>query len=396
MAAHAAGDLPAATDGYRAALAADPAEADALNLLGLAHYQRGEVDAALALLDRACRVAPDAVPARINLGTLHQDLGDLERAETHYRHALARAPDEVAALNNLGNTLTDLDQATAALALFDRALDHATGRARAEVLYNQHALLLDRVGPAVAERAVTEAVTLAPDHALAWIALAMLRAARGATDAADAALAVVAELGASAAALLDSAQTMRPWLVEDGARLLGSTIGGLAFALEHAHEPGLVLEFGVRFGHSLRAIAARAGQHVHGFDTFTGLPRAWYGHAPGLYSTGGVLPAMPPDVTLHAGLFADTLPGVLAAHPGAAVRFANIDCDLYESTRDVLTLLAPRLRPGSVLAFDEYLMNPDWRADEYRAFQKAVAHHGWRPEILGVSPFSKQAVIRLA
>lgn len=395
--AHRAGTLDAATAGYRAVLCACPAEPDALGLLGLALYQTGAVNAAIAWLGRACRVRPDAVPARINLGTVHQDRGDLEAAERHYGIALKQAPDDVAALNNLGNTLTDLDRADEAEAVFDRALaltqtpqDPQTRQARAEVLYNRHALDLDRSHAATAERRLAEAVTLVPDHGLARVGLGLLQAARGDPAAAERTLAAI-----PTPALRDSAAYMRPLLDDGRTRLIGSTIGGLAFALAQARVAGLVMEFGVRFGHSLRAIAARAGQPVHGFDTFTGLPASWYGHAPGLYSTGGHLPAMPDGVTLYPGLFADTLPAMLADHPDTPVRFANIDCDLYESATDVLRTLAPRLRPGSVLAFDEYFMNPDWRNDEHRAFREAAAHFGWRYRYLGVGAFSKQAVVRL-
>ncbi|MBB4265855.1 protein arginine N-methyltransferase [Roseospira visakhapatnamensis] len=391
--AHRRGDIATAAAGYRAVLARAPAEADALNFLGLTHYQAGRVDPARRWLERACHARPGAAPARINLATLCQDLGDLETAERHYRRALALAPAAVAALNNLGNALTDMDRPGEALALFDRALALAGGAERGAVQYNRHALLLDRDGLAAAEAALADALRADPGHALARGLAAALALARGAGAVADAHLERLAACP-DAAPVLDSLAWIRPALA-DGARLLGTTIAGLAFALDQARRPGLVLEFGVRFGHSLRAIAARAGQPVHGFDTFTGLPGAWHGHAPGLYSTGGRLPAMPPGVTLHPGLFADTLPAVLAAHPDRAVRFANIDCDLYDSTVDVLRALAPRVGPGTVLAFDEFLMNPGWREDEFRAFHEAADRHGWRVSVLGVSPFAKQAVLRI-
>lgn len=391
--AHRDGDIVTAAAGYRAVLTENPADPDALNFLGLTQRQSGRVAPARAWLQRACHACPDGVPARVNLATLCQDLGDLETAERHYRRALARAPNAVAALNNLGNALTDMDRPAEALALFDRALAHADPVERAEVHYNRHALVLDRQGPVAAEAVIMDALAAVPTHRLARLQAAVLALARGAEAEAEGHLSRLAASG-DAAPLLDSAAWLRPHLAA-GARLLGTTIAGLAFALDHARRPGLVLEFGVRFGHSLKAIAARAGQPVHGFDTFTGLPGAWHGHAPGLYSTGGRLPWMPDDVTLHAGLFADTLPGMLAAHPDQPLRFANVDCDLYDSAADVLRLLAPRVVPGSVLAFDEFLINPGWRDDEFRAFHEAAARYRWRASVLGVSPFAKQAVLRI-
>jgi hypothetical protein len=36
------------------------------------------------------------------------------------------------------------------------------------------------------------------------------------------------------------------------------------------------------------------------------------------------------------------------------IAFAYVDCDLYTSTKSVLDFLAPRLKHGMILAFDDY------------------------------------------
>ena len=82
------------------------------------------------------------------------------------------------------------------------------------------------------------------------------------------------------------------------------------------------------------------------------------------------------------------------ANPGP-IRLMNLDCDLYSSAKDVLDAVAGRLRPGSVIVLDEYVMNPHWEEDEYRAFQEAVAEHGWEYRYLGISLVSQQAVVQL-
>jgi hypothetical protein len=156
----------------------------------------------------------------------------------------------------------------------------------------------------------------------------------------------------------------------------------------------LVLELGVRHGNTIRQIAALAQQPVHGFDSFEGLPEAWHSESKGSYTTRGVLPAVPKNVTLHAGWFEDTLPPFLAQHDGPA-RMINIDCDIYSSTKTVLDNLAPRIVPGTVLVFDEYIGNEHWREDEYKAFQEAVARYGWRYEYLCFSVFTKQVAVRI-
>jgi hypothetical protein len=49
-----------------------------------------------------------------------------------------------------------------------------------------------------------------------------------------------------------------------------------------------------------------------------------------------------------------------------------VDCDLYSSTKTIFDHLGERLRPGSVIVFDEYFNYVGWREHEYRAFQECV------------------------
>lgn len=194
-------------------------------------------------------------------------------------------------------------------------------------------------------------------------------------------------------AILEGALALRPHLAPD-CRLFGLSADLLRHGLDQAQVPGLVLEFGVRRGTSLRHIAAAAGQPVHGFDSFEGLPESWGNEPAGTFSTGADLPAMPDNVTLHAGWFDQTLPGFLAAHPGP-VRFVNVDCDIYSSTVTVLAALAPRLVPGSVLVFDEFIGNRSWAAHEFKAFQEYATANGVHFHYIAISPFTGQVAVRL-
>jgi Macrocin-O-methyltransferase (TylF) len=82
------------------------------------------------------------------------------------------------------------------------------------------------------------------------------------------------------------------------------------------------------------------------------------------------------------------LPRWLRDHPGP-VAFIHVDCDLYSSTKIILTQLAERLAPGTVIVFDEYFNYPNWEQHEYRAFQEFVGDHGARYRYLG---FARQQV----
>lgn len=152
-------------------------------------------------------------------------------------------------------------------------------------------------------------------------------------------------------------------------------------AIAAAPDHGLTLECGVYFGRSLRLIAERTHGLVHGFDSFQGLPEAWnVQEGAGSYSTAGRLPRVADNVTLHAGWFEDTLPSFFAAH-GGPVRLLHIDCDLYSSTRTVLTEANERLVPGSIVVFDDLLGYPGHEQHELRAFEEFVAacNIGWKP-----------------
>jgi predicted O-methyltransferase YrrM len=164
-------------------------------------------------------------------------------------------------------------------------------------------------------------------------------------------------------------------------RIFSSTRETLLAGLEWARPDGSVMEFGVRLGISTRWLAAHVKTTVHGFDSFEGLPEQWDILTKGAYSTHGEIPELPNNVQVHVGWFDATLPRFVAENADP-VRFANVDCDLYSSTKVVLDQLADRIGPGTVLVFDEYLINDQWRQDEYKAFQEAVASHGWRYEYL--------------
>ena len=93
---------------------------------------------------------------------------------------------------------------------------------------------------------------------------------------------------------------------------------------------------------------------IHGFDTWEGLPESWAGHmGSGRFSTGGVLPPVRQGVRLHKGFFNETLPVWLHEHPHTPIYGISVDCDLYNGSMDVLTLVGKRLQKGSIIHFHE-------------------------------------------
>ena len=159
-----------------------------------------------------------------------------------------------------------------------------------------------------------------------------------------------------------------------GARTFPTPPETLAHALSLAPTGGMALEFGVYSGTTLSQIAAaRGGTDVFGFDSFEGLPEDWRaGFRAGTFAVEEIPQVDGADLVV--GWFSDTLPAFLDAHPGP-VDLLHLDADLYSSTATVLELVGPRLRPGSVVVFDEYLNHPGWQDGEHRAWREHVAAH---------------------
>jgi len=157
----------------------------------------------------------------------------------------------------------------------------------------------------------------------------------------------------------------------------------IEFALSAVKIDGHYMEFGVFRGGSIRFIARHVGARVvHGFDSFEGLPAPWFTLRARAFDQQGRLPRVPHNVHLHRGTFDMSLPRWLEAHPGPAA-FVHIDCNLYSSTHTVLSLLADRLVPGTILLFDEYFNFPNWEQHEFKAFQELVSAHNFTYRYLG-------------
>lgn len=168
------------------------------------------------------------------------------------------------------------------------------------------------------------------------------------------------------------------------------------FALSRAPKEGLVMEFGVAKGASLRNLATHTPRQVHGFDSFGGLPEDWAGtkEKAGAFTQKGKLPKVPGNAVLHPGWFDHTLPPFLAEHAGPAA-FIHVDCDIYASTVTIFTALRERIGPGTVILFDEYFNYPGWRAHEYKAFQEFIVETGLSYEYIGFSAEKGHVAVRM-
>lgn len=134
-------------------------------------------------------------------------------------------------------------------------------------------------------------------------------------------------------------------------------------AVRLAELAGHKMEFGVYRGKTIQHISAQwPNDPIWGFDSFEGLPEPWFTNRHDAASHGQghfdlrreeTQPVYPANVRLVRGWFDQSLPVWLATHDGP-VSFLHVDCDLYSSTKTVLTLLNDRIVPGTVIVFDEF------------------------------------------
>jgi hypothetical protein len=123
------------------------------------------------------------------------------------------------------------------------------------------------------------------------------------------------------------------------------------------NRPLVVLEFGVAHGYATDWWLRRLGGSDvawHGFDSFTGLPRAWREYDKGAFDNGGKPPAIDDErVRWHVGDVQDTLGTVDLGLERDAQWLVLFDLDIYEPTAFAWKMLSEHLRGGDLIYLDE-------------------------------------------
>ncbi|HLN25285.1 MAG TPA: class I SAM-dependent methyltransferase [Patescibacteria group bacterium] len=374
------------------ALAKAPGQPQALFDLGRAHLAAADAFTAVGVFEGLITSTPDfpGLPAA---------LASAYRRDARYADAIQTA-DAAMALNGVSVDLLyekavsqhALGDAKGALASHDALLAMDPEHAASWFVSHASALSVHGLDEAVAR--LHRAVACPGANGRYWASLCVYALLSGRLDEAQTIHAERIAKHPKRQALVDSVRALLPHL-SPAHRLFGVSAELLRYALNEATMPGMVLEFGVRRGTSINHLAEIAGQTVHGFDSFEGLPEAWVNAPQGVLTTGTQLPPVRDNVVLHAGWFDDTLPAFLSHMPDAPLRFVNIDSDIYSSAKTVLTLLAGRMQPGTVLVFDEFIGNRNWRHDEFKAFEEFAAEHDAVFTYIALSPATKQVALRL-
>jgi len=125
LAAQRSGNHPLASERYAQVLALAPNNFDALQLLGLARLQAGDLMEGIRLLQRALQLEPGAVHVLSNLGTALRQAGAYRDSVEMLRRALRVEPNDAVVLSNLALTLIAVGE----LATAGRCIERAAGLA---------------------------------------------------------------------------------------------------------------------------------------------------------------------------------------------------------------------------------------------------------------------------
>jgi hypothetical protein len=150
-----------------------------------------------------------------------------------------------------------------------------------------------------------------------------------------------------------------------------------AWVIEQEKLTGAInyLEFGVAAGHSFHWWMEQnkdANSKFYGFDTFEGLPEDWGPFKKGSFNNDNALPALT-DARgkFYKGLFQQTVPSFLRELDTTKRNVIMMDADLYSATLYALTSLAPYLKKGDIIFFDEFVVP----THEFKAFSDFVASY---------------------
>ncbi len=200
MAHHQAGRLDEAARLYGQVLTAEPANPDALHLLGVMHQQRGDCQTSVTLIEQAIALRPNA-HYYCNLANAFTGVERFQDAVGACHRALALDPGLAMAQSNLGVALRALGRPTQAIAAFRAAI--AMQPQRAEAYSNLGVLLTEQGRREEAAQVLREVLAIRPDYAEAHYNLA-------------GAVAVVDDPASLEAALAsyDSAIALRPGYAE--------------------------------------------------------------------------------------------------------------------------------------------------------------------------------------
>lgn len=145
-----------------------------------------------------------------------------------------------------------------------------------------------------------------------------------------------------------------------GMQSIGRAVAIAYWVMNTAHVEGDVVEFGCHEGHTAALMASLTPKQVWAYDSFQGLPESTPEDGPNPRPKGDMavpyttatdnLSRFNPQPKVISGFFKDLKPDQLPDK----IAFAHIDCDLYQSTKEALNLVIPRLSGEGKIIVDDF------------------------------------------
>ncbi len=146
------------------------------------------------------------------------------------------------------------------------------------------------------------------------------------------------------------------------------------------------IEFGVAWGESFKWWLKQnnnPSSTFYGFDTFNGLPEDWGPFKKGSFSSNHELPDINNDARgkFLKGLFQQTVPGFVKELDNTKRNVILMDADLYSATLYALTSLAPYLKKGDIIFFDEFVVP----THEFKAYSDFIQSYYINLELIAAA-----------
>jgi tetratricopeptide (TPR) repeat protein len=316
-----------------------------------------------------------------NMAVSLKSVGLLDQSETSLKKAIVLDPKSSAVYNNYGNLMSDKADLNGARHYFLKAIEMDPSNFKA--YWNLHSTVDDFDH---AKDIIELCLERAPENGDAVFTLAGINAFAG--D--DSHFNTLMATEFSNHPILTSIKWILSLPTLPEVHFNRWSVFDRAVELSDSTRP--FYEFGVWMGDSFKYLM-RSFSSGYGFDTFEGLPERWGPVPKGTYSSFGQVPQIEGSEFI-VGKFSETLPGFFA-NPKPMASLINFDADLYTSTLCALMNAKPVIDAKTILVFDEFIVNRNWENDEYRALNEFCASRGFSYEVLAISLFTKQAVIRL-
>jgi tetratricopeptide (TPR) repeat protein len=317
-----------------------------------------------------------------NMGVCLKNVGFLDLSETSLKNAIKLDPRSSTACNNYGNLLSDQGEIQKAQKSFLRSIELDPRNYKA--YWNLHSTV-DNIEQAkdIIELCVQEAPTFADGI----FTLAGLKAFSGENSHFN----QLMKTEFASHPLLTSIEWVLSLPKMPEVHFNRWSVFDRAVALSNGNRP--FYEFGVWMGESFKYLM-KSFDTGYGFDTFEGLPETWRSVPKGTYTSYGAIPKID-GANFVVGEFKDTLPKFFE-EPRPKASLINFDADLYSSTLCALTNARPVIDSDTILIFDEFIINQNWQQDEFKALNDFCILKGLKYEVLIVSLYTKQAVVRLS